>query len=287
MGKAKKRIIISILLIVFFLACGYFYLGIYIPAKVLSPPKESIYQNNAHKDFVTDSSYEKFMKEKTLHFIAKYRIAKKKYGFVKKIEIKQKSGVSINERLLDDEPDSLVFGIFRDSKCSEVIKKAQGVDLITGLNVNLEEGTYYIGIYTTDVSATYEIPVLVDCCSLYPKVTLKEKTPIYYCVGDKDQENTFSLVAEKTSKIRIFGIESFLTYTTLKNKDGRDEKNLTAQELVRAEGQLKMDPDYDGFWGIYPEFNVEKGKEYILEIKWKHVSNPEIIEFNYEYVDNE
>lgn len=157
--------------------------------------------------------------EVTLDFRQKTVISEGKFGFRRKLELKDKS---LFRQYSYSDWNDMWYGVYRDSELTEPIEEVdttynnrafgemeEGADLKDypnykdGLIILLEPGTYYIGIFTSDPRSTYPVTYTSELLPINKEERLTEGSKSSYQVGPGEQIVYRLISAEKTGRIKV------------------------------------------------------------------------------------
>lgn len=270
--RLKKALIIILIIFAAALCITYIYLAEYLPARLVKPTPIITYDDL--NEYNSDKAFEY---DPDLHFVVKKRISKGKYGFVEKFTVKERSiiecgcGVYIKG---DDQETlykslNLVIGIYEDRRCSKPVyeyrkldayeaEKAGKDDYEESIMTVIDPGTYYMGVYTTDKKDNYKVAIGSTYGYLYPKAPLVEGEEMLYYRGDHNQVNKFRIDAEKSGTVHFEpGFTPYCSAIRLLDSDGKFTREFKGP-WIKENGGLINDP----------EFKVDKGKTYYIEMHW-------------------
>lgn len=157
--------------------------------------------------------------EVTLDFRQKTVISEGKFGYRKKLVLKERA--FFRQYSYSDWND-MWYGVYRDPELTEPIEEVdttynnrafgemeEGADIKDypnykdGMIILLEPGTYYIGIFTSDPRSTYSVTYTSELLPINEEERLTEGSKSAYQVGPGEQIVYRSISAEKTGRIRV------------------------------------------------------------------------------------
>lgn len=157
--------------------------------------------------------------EVTLDFRQKTVISEGKFGFRRKLELKDKS---LFRQYSYSDWNDMWYGVYRDSELTEPIEEVdttynnrafgemeEGADIKDypnykdGLIILLEPGTYYIGIFTSDPRSTYPVTYTSELLPINKEERLMEGSKSSYQVIPGEQAVYRRIDADRTGKISV------------------------------------------------------------------------------------
>lgn len=210
-----------IIAIALFLALRYVYLSYsldsHVPECEKFVPDEIPLDNPNHVD--EDKTYH----EEKLNFSEKKRISWRRYGFRRKIEIKQKT-IFRQELLENSGMNNIFYGVYRDSELKEPIEEIsmkyqlevagakelnepldKYPDYVPYLTTVLEPGTYYMAIYSTDPSEGQTVIYQSRKAVVDTDLSLKADKRGYFFSSGKDQKTYFRIYVAEPGALKVDG----------------------------------------------------------------------------------
>ncbi len=159
--------------------------------------------------------------ENTISLSDKQKIAYHKYGFRKKLVVKEPT--VLTQYIWEDGSEkNLHYGIYRDEQLTKAIsevdmgynRKASGA-MEEGAEEKdypkyqemiietLERGTYYIGVYTINAKDEFDFAYRSQYCTLQEVYQLKENQEQHFFICKSVQETFFKIEAASNQKIEI------------------------------------------------------------------------------------
>ncbi len=262
MERKRKCVITAIVLLALLTVAGFFGFGFHIS------------KETPDCRLMEPISVGKFSRAEEIDFSNKTRISLRKFGFRKKIVVKEPSILLLE---VSGGRKSGYFGIYKDAELrkpveevpftwesrnggaeegtAEYIPNNEGKDGI----VILEPGTYYAAVYTKNPFDDYVVSYLTYVGPLNEKGMLWENKSKNFYVVKEGQKNTFKIISRKDGKVRI-------------------KTNLFNQGTVRVYDEHnvllnKKDAVKNSHNPVTVTFNAEKGQTYYVEMENCEISN--------------
>lgn len=218
----------AIIAIALFFALRYLYLSYSIDDHV--PECEKLAPREVPLDSPNHVDQEKTYHQEKLNFSGKKRISWRRYGFRRKIEVKQRT--ILTQGIVEStELEHIFYGVYKDSRLREpvgevsmkyIMKASNALELGASEEdypgygpyhtVVLNPGTYYLAVYSTDPTEAKTIVYESREALVDTELTLEEGKRSYFFSSGKDQKTYFCINVTVPGVLKIDGSYGAILY---------------------------------------------------------------------------